>query len=138
MVCMKKHFINNRTLAAVVVGSVLSFAAGRLVAQPNIVKQKPVAPLDHEKEAFYADLSAAIKGNNHPKILALMDEAAGDGKFTDALVSRSWDMAFNADPQGDRREVLASTFAMKQRQREILLLEQILAELKKSNASKPK
>ena len=120
----------------VTAGVALAFVAGHLMAQPDMKPNQAAKPIDHEREAFIGDLGAAIKHNNHAKVIRLLDEAAGDAKFTEAIVLRTWDMAYNADAKGDRREVLAATFAMKQRQREIELLEGILAELKKSN--KPK
>ncbi len=128
--------MKHRKFIVVAVGVMLAFAAGHLTAQP-VVKQ-PVPVVDAEKEAFLGDLGAAVKANHHSKVISLLNEAAGDSKFTDAVVLRTWDMTFNADPKGDRRDVLAATFAMQQRQRQIELMEAILLELKKSNATKAK
>ena len=118
--------------------------AGRLTAQPPTTKPAPPAvPVDPEKEAFLSDLGAAIRLNNQSKVIRMMDEAVGDGKFTNAYIQKTWDMAYNISAgktewMADRRDLLQSTFLMKQQQRQISLLEQILVELKKGNASKPK
>ncbi len=124
----------------VVTAGVLSaFTVGHLTAQPARLAAPPPAPVvDPAYQAFQADLGAAVKQNHHSKVIRLLNEAAGDAKLTDAVIQRTWDMDFNAEPAGDRREVLQATFAMKQQQRQIELLEQLLVEMKKSHASKPK
>ncbi len=136
--------MKHRNLIVVAAVVAVSFGVGHLTAQPARVTAPPPEPVvDPEKEAFMSDFGAAMRLGNQKKAIRLMDEAVGDAKLTDALVIKTWDVAYNVafgkmDPQLDRRDVLQATFLMKQQQKQIELLAQILAEMKKSNAGKPK
>lgn len=124
-------------LIAVTACVTVAFAVGHLTAQPARTTAQPAPPGPPTAEQIYmSDLAAAVKFNNMKKVVKLMDEGAGDPDLTQAFIAKMWDNAYNADPKGDRSDVLYATFAMNQRQRQIELLEQILIEMKKSSKAK--
>ena len=110
----------------------LAFVAGHLMAQPDTKPKPAEEPPMTPQKVFWGDLNAAVKMNNDTKVTKLLAEAAGDPELTNVVIQKQW----NYDNGEAPREMLASTFAAQQRQRQIELLEAILAELKKSN--KPK
>lgn len=133
--------MKHKKIIVVAAGVLLAFAAGHLTAQPVLKQAAP--PADAEREAFLSDFAAALKFGNQPKVIRMMDEAVGDAKFTDAVIEKTWDMAYNVsvgkiEPKADRRDVLQATFLMKQQQKQIELLSGILTEMRKSNVAKTK
>jgi hypothetical protein len=128
--------MKHKKIIAVAVGLTMAFAAGHLIAQPAV--KPPAPPVDPEKEAFMSDFGAALRFGNQPKAIRMMDEAVGDPKFTDALIIKTWDMAYNLqngkmDQKLDRRSEIQGTFLIKQQQKQIELLSEILVELRKNN-----
>jgi len=122
---------------AVAAGAALAFGAGHLTAQPPPPNVPPKYALTARQQGFLGDLNAAVNQNNDIKTAKMLADAAGDRELSDVVVEKLWNYESSDNPQVWRRgETLQATLAAQQRQRQIELLEEILAELKKGQRPK--
>ena len=118
---------------AAAAGEAVAFGAGQLTAQPPEAARAPARVVQTPRQqAFMADLSAAVKGNNDAKTIKMLGEAAGDAELTNAVVEKMWNYAQRESPaERNKGETMQATFAMQQRQKHIELMQELLFELKR-------
>ena len=120
------------TMAVATAGITLAFLAGQLTAQPPAPVKAPQNVQTPRQQQFMSDLSAAVNFNNDAKTNALLAEAAGDPELTHAVVEKMWNYAQRQNPEERSKGLtMQATFAIHQSRRQVELLGEVLAELKK-------